>query len=75
MFITACNSKTEAVVDEKLTSPVSEPQMQAGGYSNISNAQLQELLNQGVILVDIRREEEWQQTGIVKGEQDYYFFR
>lgn len=74
MSITACNSKPEAVVDAKLASPAPEPQMQAGGYSNITNAKLQELLNQGVVLVDIRREEEWQQTGIVKGSKTITFF-
>ena len=35
---------------------------------------LQEFLNQGVLLVDIRREEEWQQTGIVEGSKTITFF-
>ena len=42
MFITACNAKTETVVETKTAPPA--PEMQAGGYSNITNAKLQELL-------------------------------
>jgi len=72
MFITACNAKTETVVETK-TAPTA-PEMQAGGYSNITNAKLKELLGQGVLLVDIRREEEWQQTGIVEGSKTITFF-
>lgn len=47
---------------------------QAAGYYNISNEQLQQLLEQGVVLVDIRRQEEWQQTGIVEGSKTLTFF-
>ena len=70
--VSNANTKTETAVE---TMPVSSaPVMQAGGYSNISNANLQEFLNQGVLLVDIRREEEWQQTGIVKDSKTITFF-
>jgi len=72
MFITTSYAKTEAAVDTK--SKPAEAVMQAGGYSNISNAKLQELLDQGVLLVDIRREEEWQHTGIVEGSKPITFF-
>ncbi len=72
LLITACNAKTETAVETSSTP--ADPIMQAGGYSNISNAKLQELVDQGVLLVDIRREEEWQQTGIVKGSKTITFF-
>ena len=72
IFITACNAKTEA--PEDTSSAPDEPIMQAGGYSNINNAKLQELVDQGVLLVDIRREEEWKQTGIVKDSRTITFF-
>lgn len=74
VFISACNSKTETVVETKTEIITAEPLMQAGGYSNISNSKLQELLDQGVVLVDIRRKEEWQQTGIVEGSKTITFF-
>lgn len=51
-----------------------QPMLQAGGYYNISNSQLQTMLEKGLILVDIRRAEEWQQTGIVKGSHTLTFF-
>ncbi len=38
-------------------------------YTNIDNAELAELSAQGVAIVDIRRAEEWQQTGIVKDSE------
>jgi len=40
----------------------------------IDNAQLQELLAQNVPVVDIRRAEEWRQTGIVEGSHMLTFF-
>ena len=36
-------------------------------YTNINNNQLQELQKQGVQVIDIRRPEEWRQTGVVEG--------
>jgi len=50
------------------------PQMQPGGYSNIDNNYLQGLIDKGTTVVDIRRKEEWQQTGIVKGSKTITFF-
>jgi rhodanese-related sulfurtransferase len=36
-------------------------------FSNIDNQQLKELLAQGTRIIDVRRPEEWQQTGVIKG--------
>jgi rhodanese-related sulfurtransferase len=38
-------------------------------YTNISNDELQQLLTEGVKIYDIRREEEWKQTGVIKGSR------
>ncbi|OYY95576.1 MAG: sulfurtransferase [Hydrogenophilales bacterium 28-61-23] len=38
-------------------------------YSNIDNKQLKTLLAQGAPLYDIRRPEEWRQTGVVAGSR------
>lgn len=38
-------------------------------YSNVDNAQLKALLDQGVPLYDIRHPEEWRQTGVVEGSR------
>jgi len=73
LSITACNAKTEPQASAQMEK-ASDPIPQAGGYSNIDNAKLQELLDQGVTLVDIRLEEEWKQTGIVKGAKTITFF-
>jgi rhodanese-related sulfurtransferase len=39
------------------------------GYRNIDNAELQRLLERKVKIVDIRRVEEWKQTGVVSGSE------
>ncbi|WP_170826920.1 FKBP-type peptidyl-prolyl cis-trans isomerase [Magnetovibrio blakemorei] len=36
-------------------------------YTNIDNEELKALLARGVPLVDVRRKEEWDQTGVIKG--------
>ncbi|MBF0256528.1 MAG: FKBP-type peptidyl-prolyl cis-trans isomerase, partial [Gammaproteobacteria bacterium] len=36
-------------------------------FANVDNAKLKQLLAQGVKIIDIRRPEEWKQTGVVKG--------
>lgn len=46
-----------------------ETAAQQGSVSNVSNTELQALLDKGVTLVDIRLPEEWQQTGVVEGSQ------
>jgi len=38
-------------------------------YSNLDNGQLETMLEQGVPIYDIRRPEEWRQTGVVEGSQ------
>jgi len=38
-------------------------------YSNVGNGQLKELLARGVKIVDVRRAEEWRQTGVVEGSK------
>lgn len=42
-------------------------------YRNIDNAQLKTLLDQGVPLYDVRRPEEWRQTGVVAGSRKLTF--
>lgn len=38
-------------------------------YTNIDNAQLKELLEQGVPIYDVRRIDEWKQTGVIQGSK------
>lgn len=38
-------------------------------YINIDNQQLKSLLAQGIPVYDIRREDEWKQTGVVEGSR------
>jgi rhodanese-related sulfurtransferase len=38
-------------------------------YTNVDNGQLKALLAQGVPIYDVRRPEEWRQTGIVQGSR------
>ncbi|MDP2430408.1 MAG: rhodanese-like domain-containing protein [Pseudomonadota bacterium] len=42
-------------------------------YSNVDNAQLKALLEQGVPIYDVRRPEEWRQTGVVAGSHKLTF--
>jgi rhodanese-related sulfurtransferase len=42
-------------------------------YSNINNSQLKALVEQGVPLYDVRRPEEWRQTGVVAGSRKLTF--
>jgi rhodanese-related sulfurtransferase len=44
------------------------------GVTNVSNDELQELLDKGVTLVDIRLPEEWRQTGIIKNSHTITLF-
>lgn len=41
----------------------------APGYNNLDNGQLKTMLAQGVPIYDIRRAEEWRQTGVVEGSR------
>lgn len=38
-------------------------------YNNVDNTQLQSMLEQNIPVYDVRRPEEWQQTGVVEGSQ------
>ena len=38
-------------------------------YSNLDNEQLETMLGRGVPIYDIRRAEEWQQTGVIEGSR------
>lgn len=38
-------------------------------YTNVDNAQLKSLMAEGVALYDIRRPEEWRQTGVIPGSR------
>lgn len=38
-------------------------------YENLDNAQLKTLIEKGVPLYDVRRPEEWKQTGVVEGSR------
>lgn len=42
-------------------------------YTNIGNAELKTLLAQGTPLYDIRRPEEWRQTGVIDGSRKLTF--
>lgn len=42
-------------------------------YTNVDNSRLQVLLDQGVTLIDIRRPEEWRETGVVAGSERLTF--
>ena len=42
-------------------------------YHNLDNKQLKSMLDQGVPIIDIRRPEEWQQTGIINGSKKLTF--
>lgn len=39
------------------------------GFASVGNAELKDLLARGVPIVDLRREEEWKQTGVVEGSK------
>ena len=42
-------------------------------YTNVDDDQLKTLINQGVPLYDIRRPEEWRETGVVEGSRKLTF--
>ena len=42
-------------------------------YTNVDNTQLKTLLGQGVPIYDVRRPEEWRQTGVVEGSRKLTF--
>ena len=42
-------------------------------YTNVDNQGLEVLLSQGVPLIDVRRPDEWKQTGVVEGSRRLTF--
>ncbi len=38
-------------------------------YTNLNNAQLKTMIEQGVPVYDVRRVDEWSQTGVIKGSK------
>lgn len=52
-----------------LISACSQGPTEIKGVTHIDNDELTTLLDKGVVLVDIRRREEWRQTGIIKGSK------
>jgi rhodanese-related sulfurtransferase len=68
----AC-SRAESL-DNTGKAAVNQGATQQGSITNVSNAELQKLLDQGVTLVDIRRPEEWQETGVIAGSQRLTLF-
>ena len=61
-FTTACDSATSS--SGKASAVAAST---ASLYTNINNTELAKMLEDKVTLVDIRRPEEWKQTGIVPG--------
>ncbi len=84
ILLSACGSETHTQANIAMTKPAQPataviastkpPVPQVSRYSNIDNAQLAQMMKEGVTLVDIRREEEWKQTGIIKGAHTITFF-
>jgi rhodanese-related sulfurtransferase len=72
--LAACNAKSNSSSVTPITTKAAKPIPQAGGYSDIDYTILEDLIAKGVTVVDIRRQEEWQQTGIVKGSKTITFF-
>ncbi len=56
-----------------MTAACAEERQQTA-YASVSNDQLKALLAKGVPLVDIRRPEEWRQTGIIEGAHTITLF-
>lgn len=71
------NTNTSSASTPTTTATASAVTMAApttiGKIEDISNAQLQTLLDQGVTLVDIRLPEEWKQTGVVKAANSSHY--
>lgn len=63
-----------AAAQNDTTTAADTPIPQAGGYSNINNAQLQKMIDDGVTVIDIRLEKEWAETGIIEGATPITFF-
>jgi len=44
------------------------------GFTTLKTAQVQEALKNGVVVIDIRRPDEWERYGIIKGSHKLTFF-
>lgn len=42
--------------------------------NNLSNAEVKQMIAQGVPIIDVRRPDEWKQTGVIKGSHLMTFF-
>ncbi len=62
--------KTKALVLILLFIPV----LVFAEVEQITNAQLKTLREEGVVLIDVRRQDEWQRSGIIEGSQLLTFF-
>lgn len=38
-------------------------------YTNLDNAQIKPLMKQGIPIIDVRRPDEWRQTGVIEGSK------
>lgn len=72
--LAACNAKSNSPSTSPVTTKTSQPIPQAGGFSNIDYDYLSDLIAKGVTVVDIRRKDEWKQTGIIEGSKTITFF-
>lgn len=73
LLVAACLfSASQTMAEDK--SKTTALAKQAGGYSNITNEQLKNFIEDDVLVVDIRREEEWKHTGIIPGSKTITFF-
>ena len=67
--LTACDTTVDIAADDaKAVIPQGE------GIINVSNAELTKLLAKKVTLIDIRRPEEWTQTGVIAGSKKLTVF-
>ncbi|MEE9304236.1 MAG: rhodanese-like domain-containing protein [Thiotrichaceae bacterium] len=64
----ASSTSASIPTDSEVSSEVSS------GVIHISNEQLQALMDKNITVVDIRRPEEWAETGIVAGSKKLTFF-
>ncbi len=76
LALTACNTgNISTEQSEASPSPSnSAPIPASSGIINISSAQLQGLIDKKVTVVDIRRPEEWAETGVVPSSKKLTFF-
>ena len=74
LSIVSCDSNSDTKKANKTKLTTSPAVMQKEGYSNIKNDRLEKLLEDDVVLIDIRRKDEWKRTGIIRGSNAITFF-